>query len=282
MGRLMSIFNAAISGNVEKVEKNLQKGVNINCVDKDGDTPLHIASSNGDIRLIKYLIQRGADVNFHTDQNYTPIEIAVMNQKIEAVHVLLESGANIKNNYCCAAHYASAANSYDILELLIDNGINVNGRDGCERTPLHWAAQEGFLCIAQLLIQKGGLVNVIDDAEQSPLYIATAENHLDIINLLLKNRAIPDLEKYDTPLMIACAYEHYEAADILLKAGANIDHKDNEGRTALFYAFVKKQDKMIKFLLKKGASSNIVDSNGVSIKDLSQEAIRAKLYDELF
>lgn len=50
----------------------------------------------------------------------------------------------------------------------------------------------------------------------------------------------------------------------------------------MLYAMVKKQDKMIEFLLEKEASSNIVNFNGVAIKDLAQEAIRARLYDELF
>jgi len=51
-------------------------------------------------------------------------------------------------------------------------------------------------------------------------------------------------------------------AKILLQAGAELDAQDKKGKTALFYAIEKGNDKAIEFLLNRGASLELRDKKG--------------------
>lgn len=158
----------------------------------------------------------------------------------------------------------------------------MNGTDYSKRTALHWASQEGYIEAAQILIQNGAILDALDKDNQTPLYIATAENHFELANLLIKSGANVNFEKDTTPFMIACALGYYDEIQILLEADSDIDHRDEDGRTALFYAKVRRDAKMMTFLLLHGASEKVVDKFGISIADLGIEAIRRKLYNELY
>jgi len=80
-------------------------------------------------------------------------------------------------------HVAAQEGHNQVIELLIDNGADVNSKDGDEGTPLHMAAANGHKGIAELLIVKGADVNakIVDGG--TPLDYAEAE----IADLLRKH-----------------------------------------------------------------------------------------------
>ena len=72
---------------------------NINELNEDGLTKLHVAIKNSDINRMKELIKQGADINIRAEYNYSPIEYACLNNKINEAKILLENGVDIKNKY---------------------------------------------------------------------------------------------------------------------------------------------------------------------------------------
>ena len=56
------------------------------------------------------------------------------------------------------------------MELLLNNGADVNSRGDYNSTPLHEAAESGSLDIARLLLSRGADVDVLDldDWGESP------------------------------------------------------------------------------------------------------------------
>lgn len=112
----------------------------------------------------------------------------------------------------------------------------------------------------------------VDDADeaQTPLsWYASKDDDksLAIVRLLLKNGASVNYGNSTgvTPLMQACHDGSEETAALLLKYNANVEAKDNDGRTAIFYAVtrhVSPSDDFVKMLYKAGADLDAVNKFG--------------------
>ncbi|XP_065901120.1 uncharacterized protein [Dysidea avara] len=68
---------AASNGHVQVVQYLHEKGANINCVDKYGDTPLHKAASSGSLAVVKYITDHGANIHAVNEVGETPLLSAV-------------------------------------------------------------------------------------------------------------------------------------------------------------------------------------------------------------
>ncbi len=86
---------AAIMGNIPNLEFMLQKGVDINLQDTNGDTALHCAIVHELLDTATFLMRAGADVNLANNHKYFPLYNAVFSGKVEFVRVLLSAGASV-------------------------------------------------------------------------------------------------------------------------------------------------------------------------------------------
>lgn len=68
--------DAAAFGNLSEVTNLLKKGVNINCPDAIGTTPLHMACAEGHLSVVKLLQAQGANLNATNRTGQTPLDIA--------------------------------------------------------------------------------------------------------------------------------------------------------------------------------------------------------------
>ena len=70
----------------------------VNCENKQGMTPLFLASQNGEARVSQVLLDAGADPNFQYSQlqKQTPLIVATANELTNVVRVLLKVIYKIK------------------------------------------------------------------------------------------------------------------------------------------------------------------------------------------
>eukprot|EP01132_Coremiostelium_polycephalum_P000126 gene126-172_t len=144
-------FKDVLSLLIEKVRE-------INKVNDEGSTALHLAVNSGHKEVTELLIAKGVDVNKSYKDGRTPL-------------------------------YVAAFKGYkELVELLIAKGADVNKPANDGSTPLHVAALEGHKELAELLIAKGADVNRPDNDGSTPLGVAVDGNHKELAELLVATR----------------------------------------------------------------------------------------------
>lgn len=160
------VADAAMLGDVARVEALIRQGADLNAAQGDGMTALHWAAELGHGDLAQRLIAAGADPQVVTRMgDYTPLHIAARGGHAEIVETLLEGGADpaarTSPGGSTALHFAASTSSADAVRALLEAGADVNAReDGWGQTPLHFAASAGRLPTVDLLIEAGADLNV--------------------------------------------------------------------------------------------------------------------------
>ena len=172
------IHDAAKNNDLAGVQAELDKGVDVNVVDRSfyNLAPLHYAAGCGFKEIAELLIAEGADVDAKTTTGGTPLFNAAGNNK-EIVELLIANGADvnvklklgsmIKDNKPYRAKSEETtlhevARSYsekhasEVCELLIANGAKVNELNDKGQTPIDEAFANGRKKTAEFLRKHGG------------------------------------------------------------------------------------------------------------------------------
>ena len=91
------LFRAAMTGDLTTI-KSLTNG---DIRDREGRTPLYIASCYGQKETIKYLLDKGYDINAIDGSGASALMCSIWNNQIDIAKFLIESGAdvNVKNKW---------------------------------------------------------------------------------------------------------------------------------------------------------------------------------------
>ena len=81
--RRSSVMAAADKGHLSVVKTLIDFGANVNSVDEDKWTALHLASSGGHLAVVEHLVRRGAEVNARTAHLTTSIMFATFMGHLE-------------------------------------------------------------------------------------------------------------------------------------------------------------------------------------------------------
>jgi ankyrin repeat protein len=136
-----------------------------------GFTLLHLAAQKSTGEMAQMLINRGAEVNTVDRDGLTPLHHAVSGGFKDVIELLLSHGAevNVRDKYGRSPLHL--VNTRQIAELLVSKGADIHAKDTrYGRTPLHNIAREGLRTdIAEYLILKGINVNEPDYYGATPL-----------------------------------------------------------------------------------------------------------------
>jgi ankyrin repeat protein len=175
---------------------------------------------------------------------------------------------------------------FELIDLLLEAGGNINASDDLGRTPLICAVsgesaakayqtynlENRFLTqpadFLSLLLASGADVNVRDEQGRTCLHVDRPPKS---IKLLAEAGADPNAADADgrTPLFYAGSSG---ALNSLIEAGAEVDHRAGSGETPLL-AWMRRRGTLegVRVLLNAGANPTLEDGRGVSPLSLAKE-----------
>ncbi|XP_059190314.1 ankyrin repeat, SAM and basic leucine zipper domain-containing protein 1 [Centropristis striata] len=161
------------------------------------------------------------------------------------------------------------------VEQLLDDGMDVETRLGCEWTPLMCAVTVANYDLAKLLLDRGASANFSKDNWTVLMAGCTAsaseEKIARCVELLLSRNADPNMADRSqmTCVMLAARDGHSKIINLLVSHGAEINAQENNGYTALSIAVQYGKEEAVLKLLQLGADKNIRNQAHKSPSDLA-------------
>ncbi|KAK1982239.1 hypothetical protein LZ30DRAFT_749502 [Colletotrichum cereale] len=241
---------AAQSGDHHAARTLLANGARVNQTDHEGKTPLHYASHSnvgGCTLIIRELVESGADVDSRDNRGKTPIFSACRYGNQRCMRLLLENGANVNctaNNGETALLTAVAAQQIHLLQELIDFGAdvkisNINGINALSK----WIETFRDSCRPEDLIP-----HAMKMLHRGTSATGAYTRGLTILHLICKSDS-QDRRSIDFARQV-------------LSYGADVNARDNEGRTPILLAAEQGNSFLVDTLLKDGAHPNLEDKHG--------------------
>jgi serine/threonine-protein phosphatase 6 regulatory ankyrin repeat subunit B len=156
-----------------------------------------------------------------------------------------------------ALHYAVVGEHAVAVQLSFENGVNINAKNWCWATALHFETSNGHSGITQLLLGKMNDIRIESkDYKKTALYYASHKGHEDVVYLLLKKGASTEARTEDgmITLHIATLGGHLAVVRLLVENGRDIETKTEDGWTALYNAVSMGYEKVARLLLENGAT----------------------------
>jgi ankyrin repeat protein len=182
---------AARSGQVPRVrallEQGPHQGASVNSRDRNGDSPLNMASAKGNAPMAAALLGAGADPDLANVSGVTPLMGAGLAANETIFRALLAAGAHaepldrVRKN---AATYAAAAGCTGCIQALIAAGVPLNQKLENDLTLLMWAAAYGHEATVRLLLEQGAERKARDARGKTAADMAREGNHLALAALL--------------------------------------------------------------------------------------------------
>jgi ankyrin repeat protein len=298
VGGLTALLYAARGGCYECVEALSGAVADVNVPTPEGVTPLMIALDNDHNDVAKLLLDRGANPNLWDWWGRTPLYIAI--DRRAAVIAPLRTGLLTErvNRGAPQESHASGrppVSSLEIIHILIAAGVDLN-----PQLNMHRPSRGG---------NSGRFVEEFYNTGCTPLLRATIANDLEVVRALLDKGASPNIGGMGlTPFLIAAGAgfggggtglaastsaggpANLAIMDLLVQHGADVNAQvtgtktysmrvsrapsSTEGMTALHVAAQRGTTDVVRYLMEKGAKTDLADSSGRKPIDLAGAGAR--------
>ena len=156
--------------------------------------------------------------------------------------------------------YAHRNDAEKAVELVLNDGLDINTPALCNRTPLLWASLSSSGEFIETLIDLGANVNAQrTDDKEAPLTLSSGWNKFMAVYLLLDRGADANIASADgnSPLHTAVSKGFFDITKLLVEKGSYVNLQNKEGRTPLFLSVKNKHEQLIKLLIENEADVRI-------------------------
>lgn len=132
-------------------------------------------------------------------------------------------------------------------------------------TLLHLACKYGSYQVAELLLRKGANINAHNHYKKTSLMIAINSGFEDLAILLIRSRKINWYEEGEiTSLMMAATRKLSNIVNALLEYDAKVNLRTNSGETALMFGCISGDAAIVRQLINYGAKYDSMNSNNMT------------------
>ncbi len=240
----------------------LNHNANPDAQDKYGKTALIWASEYADNYIITVLLRQGANPNIKDAEGKTALRHFITAKYEELDNIIVSTGHEETLKMLGGFYHYGA-------DCFLKDNKGVSAADMLNQADSYFFQTHGYI--------PGrftpGKDKIIDS--DGPLYFLAraliSQNNKGAVNLakVIEDINATEKDRGDTALMFAAIYGNEKVVEILLKRGANPDLTDEHGRTALMKAAQGCHTKVMRLLLEYGADVNKSDtlSNNTALMD---------------
>lgn len=242
-------------GRVDEAKSKFQITTDINAVDEDGNTVLHLAAMIDDPDLVTFFIIKGANTTLQNHQGQTPIHLAIEYKSYDAAQVL----ANHEKTLFCKNRSSEVALLKGISEDEAFYDIFINEKTGLitdaeGKSILHYFVENKNLKAVQQCIKKGLPISIKDNNGKTALDYAFSNindyTSVEIAAALIQGGA----EEVETD------FSYFQNA----LATRNINARFDDGQTPLHLSAIHGHNAIAKYLLVNKADTSVQDSSGAT------------------
>jgi ankyrin repeat protein len=274
---------------LQAAELLLQLGADANYKSPAGLSVLSLATRSGGVELVKTLLKAGANVMDRNGANALAYDLAVncghyeliglliahMNQVVPLVDRQAEDGTT-------ALMRATVAADVNQIKDLLAAGADASRRDRQGESPLSYAVTHDLREVVQVL-RSAGAERLPGDKVIGHESIVHAGNQgsLGTILDLLDSGAPIDVTDADGDTALTAAAVHPGVVNVLAKRGADLSHRNNEGRTAYMIAAASNRIRMMQALKEAGSPIDEPEElDGITQVQAMLNALKAKASDD--
>lgn len=162
----------------------LDRGVDVNTVDIEGNTLVMLAVRENNKDLLEQLILRRARLNVRNRNGDTALRMAAFTGKLPFVQRLVEAGAEVNMYGWSPLSYAAFNGHADIVEYLLKRGAEINAKTENGSTALLLAARNSHREVAEILLKHDADPNIENENGETALDWAERTNNTDIAKRL--------------------------------------------------------------------------------------------------
>lgn len=273
-------------GQIDQAKGKFQLTNDINALDSDGNTVLHLAAQINDADLVTYFLIKGADPKIRNNAGDTALHTAIYYNAFEAAKVLCQTDTcifecNTQGKTALETGLSKDPAFYDIF--ISDKTGSIKDVNG--RTIVHYFVESKNLTAVKKAVAKKIPISVKDKSNKTPLDLAfnyindfsSVEIAAELImggadevetnfsyfqDALIVRNLNNRFDDGQTPLHLSAINGHNAIAKYLLQNKADTSVQDSAGATPLHEAIRYGNLEIAKMLLDAGANVNAKDNLG--------------------
>lgn len=267
----MPIFKAVKDGDIEEVKSILKDGEDINIKSSTSlSSLLHIAIIENQTEIAMYLIEQGIDVDCVDLIGNTPVMLAVYYDNVVVFDAIKER-CNLfaeDSNGNTLLHLAASSGDVELFDELVNIGIDINKKNNNNCTALVYS--KGLNMFNE--VEKMMNINTLSKEDAATiLFNAIDENIVkEIIDKGYIEVNYLD-EQGNNALVNAYVYGNTEVFNVLIDLGINVNNQNDTGDTVLHYCVEDNMLEYIQLLIENNANKRIENDKGLTPVDIANQ-----------